>query len=147
LKADKKAEKYNEWAEKREKKAEAQLNSYPSSRHDYAFITQPGRIPFRERMNKADDRACESLKIAEKMRNKAESLSHVRVAGDAGRRHQAERDAADAIFKVGDVVYSWIIGKCTIVKINKKTYTVKVDSSQRTITQDKSFIRRCNAHD
>jgi len=140
LKADKKAEKYNTWASMREKKAEAQLNSYPSMRHDWAFITQPGHIPQRKRMIEADDKAYESLDKAKEMREKAESLSHVRVKGDAERKHQAARDANDTRFKVGDVVKSWIVGECTIVKINKKTYTVRSGKSGNTFTQDKSFI-------
>lgn len=140
IKADKKADKYNEWAEKREKQAEAQLNRYPEIRGDIAFCTQPGHIPFRARMNRADDRAFESLNKAKEMRDKAESLSHVRVKGDAEKKHQAERDANDAKFKVGDIVKSWIVGACTILKINKKTYTVQVASSNRALTQDKSFI-------
>lgn len=140
IKADIKVDRYNEWAEKREKKAEAQLNSYPEIRSDIAFCTQPGHIPFRARMNRADDRAFENLNKAKEMRDKADSLSHVRVKGDAEKRHQAERDKNDARFNVGDKVKSWIVGVCTILKINKKTYTVKVASSNRAITQDKSFI-------
>ncbi len=140
IKADRKAEKYNEWADKREKKAEAQLNSYPEIRSDIAFNTQPGHIPFRECMNRADNKAYESIGKAKEMRAKAESLNHVRVKGDATKRQQAERDKNDARFKVGDHVKSWIVGACTILKINKKTYSVQVASSNRTITQDKSFI-------
>ena len=142
IKAEAKAERYDEWAGKREQKARAALNSFPSMRHDWAFITQPGRIPFRDRMNKSDERAMESLKVAEGMRDKAESLSHVRVVGDAARKQQAEREAADAIFKVGDTVYSYIVGECTIVKINKKTYTVRSGKTGNTFTQDKSYIKR-----
>ena len=68
------AERLREWAEKREVKAGAQLNSFPEIRHDIAFNTQPGRIPFRERMNAADDRARESLGKASSMEARADGI-------------------------------------------------------------------------
>ena len=136
--ADRKADKYEEWAGKRREKASAQLNSYPEVRHDYAFITQPGRIPFRDRMNRADGRAFESLQVAERMEAKADSLRHVRVKGDAEKRWQGLRNLNTTRFKVGDTVDTGIYGRGVILKINKKTakigntgtsgtYTVNVD--------------------
>src|SRR4030042_6641185 len=79
VKAEAKAGRYEGWADKREKRAEAALNSFPSVRHDWAFITQPGHTPFRARMNAADDRAFASLKVAKGFRQKAENLRDVRV--------------------------------------------------------------------
>ena len=64
-----KAERLRGWAETREVRAEAQLNSNPETRHDIAFITQPGHIPARARMIAADDRAFESLHKASEMRS------------------------------------------------------------------------------
>jgi len=136
--ADRKADKYEDWAAKRREKATAQLNSYPEIRHDIAFNTQPGRIPFRDRMNKADGRAFESLQVAERMEAKAENLRHVRVKGDAEKRWQGLRDLNTSRFKVGDMVDTGIYGRGTVLKINKKTakigstgtsgtYTVNVD--------------------
>lgn len=134
-KTEKKAARYEEWAEKREVKANSQLNSYSEIRHDWAFITQPGHIPFRDRMNKADDRALESLKVAEGMRDKAESLRHVTVKGDAERKHQAKRDFMTANVKVGDSVL-WLHTKVLeVVKVNKKTFTLRGDVG--TFTVDK----------
>jgi len=134
-KAERKAARYEEWAEKREAKANSQLNSHPEIRHDWAFITQPGHIPFRSRMNQADDRAFESLKVAEGMRDKAESLRHVVVKGDAERKHQASRDFITANVKVGDSVL-WLHTKVLeVVRVNKKTLTLKGDVS--TFTADK----------
>ena len=68
------AERLREWAEKREHTANAQLNSQPSLRHDWAFITQPGHIPERARMNAADGRAVESLRKAEGMVARADGI-------------------------------------------------------------------------
>lgn len=139
-KADAKADRYDEWAAKREKAATAALNSYPSIRHDWAFITQPGRIPFRDRMNKADDRACESLKVAEGMRSKADSLRHVKVAGDAERRRQAERDALDKIITKGSRVTDVFCGDGTVIGVYHMSYRIRYDRGF-THSVDKSFVR------
>lgn len=132
--ADHKADKYEDWAAKRREKASAQLNSYPEIRHDIAFCTQPGRIPFRDRMNKADGRAFESLQVADRMEAKAESLRHVRVKGDAEKRWQGLRDLNTNRFKVGDEVNTGIYGKGTILKINKKTAKVGNTGTSGTFT-------------
>ena len=125
--ADRKADRYDEWAAKGEVKATAALNSYPSIRHDWAFITQPGHIPFRERMNRADDRAYESLKVAENMRSKADGLRHVRVAGDAERKREAKREVIKPLLNPGVRVHSPLWGLATIVKVNQKTAKISID--------------------
>jgi hypothetical protein len=71
---ERKVERRQEWAEKREAKASATLNSQPELRRDWAFITQPGHIPERARMNARDDRAMESLAVAGHHREKAAGL-------------------------------------------------------------------------
>ncbi len=142
MKADRKADRYEEWAQKREERAEAALNSYPEVRHDWAFITQPGRIPFRERMNRADARAIESLEKAKEMRQKAQSLRNVRVAGDAERQREAQREKARSWAKVGMKVFCEF-GNGTIKKINKKTVTVtSTGPFKETATIDLSYIEQ-----
>lgn len=74
------AERLRGWAEQRTARATAQLNSQPELRHDYAFITQPGRIPARERMNAADDRAFASLGKAESMASRADEIERQAAA-------------------------------------------------------------------
>ena len=140
LKAEAKADRYEGWAAKREAVADRQLNSYPEIRHDIAFCTQPGRIPFRDRMNRADDAAFQSLNKAAAMREKADSLRNVRVAGDADRARQAKRDRNDERFAVGSRVFDAVGGAGVIEKINKKTYKVKYDRGF-TWLQDKSYFR------
>lgn len=125
--ADRKADRLDAWAEKREVKAEAALNSYPEIRHDWAFITQPGRIPFRDRMNRADARAVESLKVAEGMRERAASLRHVRVAGDAERKREARRELLRPLLKVGQRISTPMWGTGTIIKINRLTVKMAID--------------------
>jgi len=145
-KAERKAEKYEAWAEKRERKATAALNSFPSMRHDWAFITQPGHIPARARMIKADDRAHESLQVAEGFRNKAESLRNVRVAGDAELRREAKRQVNDALISKGSKVYDVVFGEGIILSIHKKSYRIQFNSRAGegqffTCARDKSYIK------
>lgn len=87
------AERLRGWAEKREATATAQLTSQPELRHDWAFITQPGHIPARERMNRADDRACESLRKAESMASRAAGIE----AQLAGAIYSDDDDAVEAL--------------------------------------------------
>jgi hypothetical protein len=68
------AARLREWAAKRESSANAQLRSQPDLRSDWAFITQPGHIPERARMNAADDRAFRSLDKAESMNARAAEI-------------------------------------------------------------------------
>jgi len=139
-KAEAKAERYEEWAGKREEKAAVTLDSNPTLRHDWAFITQPGHIPERARMIKADDRAHESLRVAKGMRHKAESLRHVRVAGDAERERQATREKLDLVIHKGSKVIDVIFGAGEVVGIYSKSYRIKF-ASGGTYARDKSFIR------
>jgi len=123
-KADRKADNYVEWAEKRKVEAIARLNTYPEVRHDIAFLTQPGHIPMRERMYKSDEIAFRSLNKADEMLEKAESIRCVSVKGDKERARQKEREENLARFKVGDVVDTIMFGKGTILKFNKKTVKI-----------------------
>lgn len=140
-KTERKAEKYEAWAAKREHKANRQLNSNPEVRHDWAFITQPGHIPFRAKMIQADDRAYESLNIANGFRNKAENLRHVRVAGDAERKYQARREANDLLIHKGSKISDIVFGEGTVISIHKKSYRIQWDKSGNTWARDKSFVK------
>ena len=144
-KADAKADKYDEWATKREEKASAKLNSHPEYRHDWAFITQPGHIPARARMIKSDDRALDSWGKAQGMREKADSLRRpVQVKGDAARKDQETRDRNDTLISKGSRVHDFSAGEGEVVRVFKKSYRVKFDRGF-TWTRDKIFIRLVNA--
>jgi hypothetical protein len=138
--AERRAARLEEWAGKRELKADTQLNSMPEIRHDWAFITQPGRIPLREKMNAADNRAFESLEMAREMRRKAESLRHVRVKGDAEMRRQAVRDKLDSLVTKGSRVHDFCFGSGEVVRVNAKSYSIRFDSGS-TYARDKSYVR------
>lgn len=138
-KAERKAARYEEWAEKREKRAMAALNSHSEYRHDWAFITQPGHIPARARMNASDDRAFESLNKAKEMREKASSILNVRVAGDAERKRQAFREKMDSIVKKGSRVEDFCFGPGEVIGVYAKSYRIKFDRGC-TYARDKSYV-------
>ena len=125
--ADRKADKLEGWASKREAKAAAVLKHNEPHTRDWAFITQPGHIPIRARIIAQEDRQRESLSVAGDMRQRADSLRHVVVRGDAERNRQVRREASDKIFSVGSRVFDYSGGNGEIVKVNKNTYSVKFD--------------------
>jgi hypothetical protein len=145
-KAERKANRLEGWAEKREIDATAKLDSFPSMRHDWAFITQPGHIPARARMIKADDRAYESLAKAREMKAKANSIRHVVVAGDAERRRERKRAVLDTMIAKGSRVYDAVFGLGEVIGVYKKSYRIKFDSKAAPGTpfvcaRDKSYVR------
>ncbi len=139
-KAAVKADRYNGWAEKREHRAEAALNSHPEYRHDWAFITQPGHIPARAAMIASDDRAYESLQVASQMREKAANLLDIRVAGDAERKRQATREALDTLISKGSKVHDACFGNGEVIGVYSKSYRIKF-ASGFTCARDKSYVR------
>ena len=64
----------NEWAGKREQRAEAVFKDREQYRGDHAFNFQPGHIPERARLIAREDRAFRSLDKAESMRSRADGI-------------------------------------------------------------------------
>lgn len=85
-----KAERLREWADKREAAAEATIEADKVYTSDYAFNTQPGHIPIRERVIARQDRAYESLRKAEEMADRADNI-------EAAASNAIYSDDADAI--------------------------------------------------
>jgi len=142
--ADRRADRYDEWAAKRETVANATIQTISNRyRGDHAFNTQPGHIPERARVIRREDRAIGSLSMAEKFRAKAGRLRHVRVAGDADRRRETVREAIRARLKVGMRVDTGIYGPGVVERINRKTATVSKTGTSGTFrtTVDLSFLR------
>jgi hypothetical protein len=147
-KIDRKVARLNKWADSRDIQAENKMSSFNTYRKDWSWLTQPANASsaFGRSRQRVMDRYDSGMKLsieADDMRKKAEYLQKTGavVKGDAEKKRQAKRDHMDTLVKVGDVVQSWIVGECTIVKINKKTYTVRNHRTGNTFTQDKSFIR------
>lgn len=141
---DRKAAKYQEWADKRIKKASAVFDHNRRYTSDYAFNTQPGHIPLRARIIAQNDRAYESLEKARGMERKAESLSApVAVKGDAEKRDIAKRAFVDTWIKPEMMVDTCHYGVLKVLKVNKKTVTLEGRFGK--LTHDKIFIRQVKA--
>jgi hypothetical protein len=69
-----KAERYRQWADKRETDAAAVFANHERYRGDIAFNTQPGHIPLRARVIAREERAFESLAKAKSMSSKAGTI-------------------------------------------------------------------------
>ena len=104
------ADRLQEWAGKREDRAEAVFKAGEPFRGDTAFNTQPGHIPFRARLNAREDRAHESLAKAASMRSRASGIESqlansiydddpdaIGQLRERIARLEAERDAAKAV--------------------------------------------------
>jgi len=142
--AERKADKYDEWAQKRREKAAALDKLNAPFRGDIAFNTQPGHIPERARVIKRTEKIWEHTSTANRMSARADALrSGVRVAGDAERKRQAQRDKIRSLLQVGMQVDTVIFGIGTVKKINKKTATIEScgTSKDYTTTVDLSFLR------
>lgn len=71
---ERKAARLREWADKRDQKVEQISQVDMHLRHDWAFITQPGHIPARERINRRDEKTFEISRKADEMRERADSI-------------------------------------------------------------------------
>lgn len=87
------ADRLEGWADKRRVDANRTLTSQPELRSDWAFITQPGHIPERARMNRADDRAFRSLDKADRMASRADGIREQA----AGAIYSDDPDAIDQL--------------------------------------------------
>ena len=93
------AARLREWATIREQKAAAGLAAEDPIRSDWAFITQPGHIPERARMNARDEARQRSLAKAAEMRQRADNIESAAdraiYSDDPDAREQLERKIAD----------------------------------------------------
>jgi len=95
---------------------------------------------YRERAWNKMGKSVELRKKADYHKQKAESLRHVQVKGDAERAREEKRKAQDLIIKKGSRVYDFAFREGTVTRVNKKTYTVKFDSGG-TYARDKTFMK------
>lgn len=148
--ARQKAEKYFEWADKAEAKAKEIYDGFKSTYKDFDW-TQPilrGHHSQRrhekvfERRDSVMRKSIELEEKAKRFREKANNLLHFANTnkGDAERKRQVIREQADLLVRVGMNVDTVVWGMGEVVKINKKTYTVKFPSGSQ-FTVDKSWVR------
>jgi len=145
-----KAAKYREWAAKASAKS---VEVHQQLREDYKHFdfTQPILVGHHsERRHRADrERYNNKMQLVFDLENKAkvfldraanlEQFANTNK-GDAERRREAERQANDKFIKVGSKVIDWIFGQGEVIKVNKKTYTIRWPSGS-VFTRDKSFIK------
>ena len=129
IKAGKKAERLTGRASRIDREAEAKMSTFNHLRKDYAWLTQPGYIPGRQRALKNYDKGMELKQEAENLRKRAENIIDVRVKGDAQRRDDLQRQELDKILSVGSKIYYRLFSQeGTILKVFPKSYRVKFDS-------------------
>jgi hypothetical protein len=146
-KLDKKVAQMRDKAERLEKEADSKLALMDQYRGDIAFLTQPaapgstfGRQ--RAKVYARYDKGMEFSAEAGKLKKEADwkEKRGVSVRGDAEAQRQLEREKRDKVFTVGSKVYDWIFGDGEIIKVNRKTYTIKF-ASDGTYARDKSYIK------
>jgi hypothetical protein len=91
----------------------------------------------REKIHDKIGKKFEMLAEAESLRGTAPKA---RIAGDAAKRDQAIRERNDQVIKVGSRVTDSSRNTGEVIKVHKKSYTVKWDNG-RTYSRDKIFIR------
>lgn len=151
---ERKAAKIEGWAEARERRAasyqdrsDSLMGRDSSGRADWALVTQPGYIPQRAQANRAQERAWEESNVADKHRERAASLrASVRVAGDAEAAREEKREKARAWLRVGMDVKSPMWGVGVVVKINKKTLSMRL-SDGRICSEGLHWVMPCKAAD
>lgn len=133
-KAERKAERREEWAQGHREKAAALHKRNDPYRGDIAFHTQPGHIPERARALRRTEKAWEHERTAAEHMGKAHGIrANVRVKGDKEREREAKRESVRVKMKErgtkkGDKISCALYGTCEILRINKKTLTVQMKS-------------------
>lgn len=144
-----KAQKYLEWAELAEKKSQSIYGSFQSIYKDFDW-TQPilrGHHSQRrhekvfERRDSVMRKTIELDQKAKRFREKASNL--LRFAninkGDAEAARVEKRELADSVFIEGSNIYDPCYRDGVVLKVNKKTYTIRFASGFKT-TRDKSYF-------
>lgn len=145
-----KAVKYREWADLADKRREELRRIWYADygQFDWSEPVKIGHHSQRrhERMfEKRDNFFKTQIELEEKakrFREKANNLEDFANTnkGDAERKREQERQANDAVVRVGSKVKDWVFGLGEVLKVNKKTYTIKWPSGS-VFTRDKSYIQ------
>ena len=146
-KLDKKIARMRSKAERLEKEGESKQTAFKSHHGDIAFFTQPANpsSPFGRQRTKIYQRYDEGIKLeieADELQKKAAYLEKrgAIVKGDAEKARQEKREHQDNLISVGAKVYDFAFREGQIIKVNKKTYTIRF-ASGFTCTRDKTFVK------
>jgi hypothetical protein len=117
---------------------------------DYAFITQPILVGhhsershrnLKDRINRKMDRQHELYNEIEELKRKIENASNgARVKGDTERERDLKRADNDLLITVGSSIYDPVFREGVVIRVNKKTYTIKFNTGFVT-PRDKSYIK------
>lgn len=140
--ANQKADRVRSWGENKLRQAQELENSIPEYAHDYAFITQPGHIPARARINRKQDAIFQLRKEGTAQIERAERIEKygARVKGDAERAREVMRIEQDKTIEKGSRVHDFCFGDGEVTRVNKKSYSIKFDSGG-TYARDKTYIK------
>lgn len=138
---DSRADKLQERADKRWSEADSLYRRDQHLMNDIAFTTQPGRIPERERVFKRREKVRRLAAEATELESRA-TRSRARVKGDAERRDEERRESVREWIEAGVRVRHSIMGSATVVKVNRKTARVRLDSSGNCYAEDLIFLYR-----
>jgi len=129
-KAERRAKRIEARARRLLKEAQRIEDSWPKDIiHDIAFITQPGHIPLRAKINRQHDKVLRLREEAKRLFEKAENVRTwgSRVKGDAEKEREERRKELDREIQIGSRVFCPLYGWGEILKIHKKSYRVKFD--------------------
>jgi hypothetical protein len=148
--ANRKAARLRLWADSAERKADKERDKHSGYTEDYAFITQPILIGhhsqrrhenLRARISRQMEKEMEFRQLAQSYRERADRLEQgVRVAGDAEARREQKRAENDKSVQIGTKVRDAVFGDAEVVRVNKKTYTLRFASGWQ-CARDKSYIK------
>jgi len=124
-----KADRLRGWAEQRQTRAAAALATGDKYRGDIAFNTQPGHIPERARLIARTDRAFESIRKAESMEARADSI-------DQQAAHAIYSDDDDACARLRDRIAGLEAQRERIKAVNK---AVRAHGLLRLVQPDPPF--------
>jgi len=138
---DARADRYAERASKRRADAERLVAVDRERMNDIAFVTQPGRMPERQRAIKRGDKAANLEGEAQEMERKA-TRRKARVKGDAEAAKEAQRELVRQWIEAGMEVRHTILGRCTVVKVSRKTARVRLARTGNAYTEDLIYLSK-----
>lgn len=141
-KANRKAERIKDWGESKLRQAQELEDSIPEYAHDWAYITQPGHIPGRDKINRKQEKI---FRLREEGKAQIERGRRIekygaRVKGDAERERQAKREEQDKAIGKGSRVHDFCFGDGEVTRVNTKSYSIKFDTGG-TYPRDKTYVK------
>lgn len=145
---DRKRERLYQRAEAAERRSQEAWDSISPAERSFLSLGEPVKMGHHsqrrhekllDRFDNAMRKSAEESKKAEKLRRRADWMMDAQVKGDAAARRQERIAKADAAISVGDLVDTCHFGRATVLRCNKVTFTVRLESGG-TIKHGKEFF-------